>query len=63
MYNNNNTLCCHWCGVDLSMASQVTYLNGNLPVCQLCLIKANAVRKEDSSIVSGYWDYSKERTK
>ena len=41
MYNNN-TLCCHWCGVDLSMASQVTYLNGNLPVCQLCLIKANA---------------------
>jgi len=40
MYNNN-TLCCHWCGVDLSMASQVTYLNGNLPVCQLCLIKAN----------------------
>ena len=43
----NNTLCCHWCGTDLSMASQITYLNGNLPVCQLCLIKAK--RREKTS--------------
>lgn len=37
---SNNTLCCHWCGVSLAGASQVTYLNGNLPVCGLCLLKA-----------------------
>ena len=34
-----STLWCHWCGVSLSTAKRVTYLNGNLPVCDLCLIK------------------------
>jgi len=34
------TTCCHWCGVPLGNASKVTYLNGNLAVCDLCLIKA-----------------------
>ena len=40
----NSTLCCHWCGVSLGNASQVTYLNGNLPVCGLCLIKAQSAK-------------------
>lgn len=35
----NNTLYCHWRGVHLGHASQVIYLNGNLPVCDLCLIR------------------------
>ena len=39
MYTNS-TLSCHWCGVSLSGASQVTYLNGNLPCCGLCIMKA-----------------------
>jgi len=33
----SNTLCCAWCKKDLSMATQVMYLNGNQPVCDLCL--------------------------
>ncbi len=33
------TLACHWCGVSLDRAARVTYLNGNLPVCDLCLTK------------------------
>jgi hypothetical protein len=37
----NNTLCCHWCKVHLETASQVKYLNGNLPVCDLCLFRMN----------------------
>jgi hypothetical protein len=40
----NSSLCCHWCGVLLGNASRVTYLNGNLPVCDLCLIKAGNVK-------------------
>lgn len=36
----NNTTCCHWCGVSLAFATKITYLNGNLPVCDLCLMKA-----------------------
>lgn len=35
-----NTRSCHWCGVDLSSADRVTLMNGNLPVCDLCLLKA-----------------------
>ncbi len=31
---------CKWCGVDLTMATEVQYLNGNMPVCDLCLMKA-----------------------
>jgi phage FluMu protein Com len=42
-----NTLQCHWCGISLSNASSVTYLNGNLPVCDLCLIKANKRREHE----------------
>lgn len=26
------SLCCHWCGVLLEWASNITYLNGSLPV-------------------------------
>jgi hypothetical protein len=44
-FTSDNTLCCHWCGTDLSMASQITYLNGNLPVCQLCLMKAQMIQE------------------
>lgn len=33
---------CAWCGKDLSAASAVTYLNGNQPVCDLCLLKARS---------------------
>ena len=44
-FTSDNTLCCHWCGVDLSRATQITYLNGNLPVCQLCLMKAQQVQQ------------------
>ena len=39
---SGNALFCTWCGKDLSMASVVTYLNGNQPVCDLCLLKARS---------------------
>jgi hypothetical protein len=39
MYTSG-TLCCKWCGKDLSGATLVTYLNGNQAVCDLCLMKA-----------------------
>ena len=48
----DNRLFCHWCGVSLANASQVTYLGGNLPVCELCLIKAQSVNVD---IVRMYW--------
>ena len=44
---SNSTLCCHWCGAPLWFASSITYLNGSLPVCDLCLMKAKT--KEYSS--------------
>ena len=31
---------CRWCGVNLRGASSITYLNGNMPICDLCLMKA-----------------------
>jgi len=34
---SSSALCCAWCGKSLGNASQVTYLNGNQPVCDLCL--------------------------
>lgn len=37
IYTSNSTLCCHWCEIPLGNATQVTYLNGNLPICDLCL--------------------------
>lgn len=43
---SNSSLCCHWCGISLGNATKVTYLNGNLPVCDLCLIKANTKDKK-----------------
>jgi hypothetical protein len=39
-HTSAGTLRCKWCGKDLSGASSVTYLNGNQPVCDLCLMKA-----------------------
>jgi hypothetical protein len=32
---------CYWCGVSLYGATQITYLNGSLPCCDLCLKKAD----------------------
>ena len=37
-----STIQCHWCGVSLANATNITYLNGNLPVCDLCLMKAKS---------------------
>ena len=34
------SLRCHWCQVPLGSAAAVVYLNGNLPVCDLCLMAA-----------------------
>ena len=31
---------CNWCRISLSGASVVTYLNGNKPCCDLCLMGA-----------------------
>jgi hypothetical protein len=45
-YTSNSTLCCHWCMIPLANASQVTYLNGNLPICDLCLLK-HVYKKND----------------
>jgi len=39
---NTSKLCCHWCKIPLGNATQVTYLNGNLPICDLCLGTAQA---------------------
>jgi hypothetical protein len=44
------TLNCHWCGVDLTKATRLTYLNGNLPCCDLCLGRGNE-KEKDSSII------------
>jgi hypothetical protein len=35
--STSSTLQCHWCGISLSFASNVKYLNGSLPICDLCL--------------------------
>lgn len=45
-YTSNSTLCCHWCMIPLGNASLVTYLNGNLPICDLCLLK-HGYKKND----------------
>jgi hypothetical protein len=47
MHTSSSTLCCHWCGIPLGNAAKVTYLNGNLPCCDLCLIKANKEATND----------------
>jgi len=40
MGSSGRILHCAWCGKDLSNASCVTYLNGNQPICGLCLTRA-----------------------
>lgn len=35
-FASSNTRCCAWCGVDLSVARFVKYINGNMPCCDLC---------------------------
>ena len=45
-----NTLCCHWCKIPLGNASQVTYLNGNLPICDLCLSKDKRITELEVGI-------------
>ncbi len=46
-YTSNSTLCCHWCKTPLGNALKITYLNGNLPVCDLCLLKYSNNKKID----------------
>jgi hypothetical protein len=46
---NTSKLCCHWCKIPLGNATQVTYLNGNLPICDLCL-SASAFADKDKRI-------------
>lgn len=36
-FTSGSTVCCAWCGKHLGGATRVTYLNGNQPVCDLCL--------------------------
>ena len=40
--STNGTLCCAWCGHDLNGATNITYLNGNQPICDLCLLRAKS---------------------
>ena len=42
MSYTNSTLHCHWCGISLGNACRVTYLNGNLACCDLCLMKGGS---------------------
>lgn len=35
-----STVSCAWCGKHLGNATSITYLNGNQPVCDLCLMRA-----------------------
>lgn len=38
-----STVCCQWCGISLGNEA-VTYLNGTMACCDLCLMKANIVK-------------------
>ena len=58
MNTNKSNIKCRWCGVDLAGAMKVVYLNGNFPVCDLCLIKARNKTKDDYSKVS-FIDFNK----
>jgi len=55
MSTSFSTLCCHWCKIPLGNATKVTFLNGNLPVCDLCLIGAQG----DSAMLKD-WNTPKE---
>ena len=46
---NTSKLCCHWCKIPLGNATQVTYLNGNLPICDLCLSRQVTPKFEDAT--------------
>jgi hypothetical protein len=52
-YTSHSTLCCHWCKIPLGNATQVTYLNGNLPICDLCLSKQVTPKFTDNEKISG----------
>jgi hypothetical protein len=52
MNSTNNTLCCYWCGISLSSASNIIYLNGNLLICDLCLIRAKYGQSSDTFITT-----------
>ena len=40
--STTSVIYCNWCGISLSGASVITYLNGNKPCCDLCLMKARS---------------------
>ena len=42
-FTSASTVQCHWCGIPLGSATVVTYLNGNLPICDLCLMRSKRV--------------------
>ena len=49
-YSTSTTLCCHYCGVSLESAAQIMYLNDNLPVCHLCLLKSSREDKQKNNL-------------
>lgn len=58
---SGSSLCCAWCGQPLGNASNVTILNGNQPICDLCIIRATSVRSEPHETQTGNSLYSAER--
>jgi len=52
---SGGTLCCAWCRKDLSSATTVKYLNGNQPVCDLCLL-----RTQNNDPISREWNTPEE---
>lgn len=64
---SNRVINCSWCGVNLSNASSIFYLNGNLPFCDSCLMGRSRPTKRrkhytdetlDHLIEEGYVDDS-----
>jgi len=58
-----NTLSCHWCGVSLANANQIVFLNGNLPVCGLCLLRAGGQKLESTPDIPTYFCICGDSTK
>jgi len=50
---SDSSLECQWCGKHLGNATNVTHLNGNQPICDLCLLRARL--KPDSGITGWKW--------
>jgi hypothetical protein len=50
----SSTLCCHWCGVSLSGATKITYLNGNKPCCDLCLSQKRSLIMKIIADIDGW---------